>query len=136
MRWSESVRKGRKDRLGEKSWEEGLQIHIQGCYGEIAVAKALNIYAPLRCNQFSGGLPDIMPDIEVRYRSKPDYDLIVRDRDDDARRFFLARGPLPAIEVVGWIMGADAKKAEWRKNYKGLGGAFFVPAEALNQIEG
>lgn len=134
-RWSESVRKGRKDRLNTKTWLEGLNIHVLGALGELAAARALNVFAPLRVNQFSGGLPDIPPDWEVRYRSKAEYDLIVRDRDDDERRFILVRGEPPMIDVVGWMYGKDAKRAEWRKNYKGLGGAYFVPAEALTRIE-
>jgi hypothetical protein len=35
---------------------------------------------------------------------------------------------------VGWMYGKDAKRPEWRKNYKGLGGAYFVPASALTLI--
>lgn len=134
QRWSESVRKGRKDRLGTKSWFDGLAIHVYGVVGELAAARALGIYPTIKMNQFSGGAPDLDPDWEVRYRTKLDYDLIVRDRDDDDRRFILVRGQPPSVDVVGWIYGREAKKAEWVKNYRGLGSAFFVPADALNKI--
>ena len=113
---------------------EGLNIHLMGAIGEVACAKALNIFPSLRVNQFSGGAPDLLPDWEVRYRSKEDYDLIVRQRDDDDRRYILVRGQPPVLDVVGWIRGGDAKRAEWLKNYKGLGSAYFVPADCLIQL--
>lgn len=134
-RWSDSLKKGRKDRLFEKGWMKAFEIHWQGCIGEIGVAKGLNIYPSLRVNSFSGGQPDLDPDIEVRYRSKDNWDLIVRPTDPDDRRYVLVTGEPPHLTIHGWCFGHEAKREEFQKDYGKLGSpAFFVPATALREV--
>lgn len=134
-RWSESVRKGRKDSVSEKPWVDGLLVHVYGAIGEIAVAKALDIYAPLRINQFANGAPDLPPDIEVRHRIKDDFDLIIREENEDAKRYILTTGTPPAIAIRGWIRGSDGKKEEYLRSYGGFRESYFVPQSALNPME-
>jgi hypothetical protein len=47
----------------------------------------------------------------------------------------LVTGRCPEYRVRGWITGAEAKRAEWLRNYGGRPPAYFVPAEQLRGIE-
>lgn len=135
QRWSESIRKGRRDVISEKSWMDGLLVHIYGAIGEIAVAKHLNVYAPLRLNQFSNGEPDLPPDIEVRHRVNDNFDLIIRSDNADDKRYVLTTGTPPTISIRGWIVGSEGKKEEYLRSYGGFRESYFVPQSALNPME-
>ena len=110
------------------------QRHIEGACGEVAVAKAMGRYWGGSVNTFKtiGDLDST--GWEVRTRSDHDYDLIIRDDDDDERVFILVTGSAPEYLVRGWIKAADAKRGEWRKDYGGHGAAYFVPPECLREM--
>jgi len=107
--------------------------HINGALGEMAVAKYLGVYWPASVNTFRHE-PDIPPNIEVRTRSKPNYQIVVRPNDDDTAIFVLARGQNQFFDIVGWITGRDAKRSEWLHDYGGRPPAYFVPDDALHGI--
>jgi len=135
-RWKESTEKGRQDSLYKKEfWLDGFAAHLQGACGEIAVAKALNIYPYLHVNQFSGMKSDLPGDIEVRCRSNSDHDLIIRDSDPHDRKYVLVRGGPPQMNVVGWSYGREHCVDEYRKDWGGFGEAWFIPANVLREIE-
>jgi len=136
QRWLHAHLAGKEDALrADKTWDHSVLIHIQGAAGEMAAAKALGIYAPLHLNSFKNGASDLGHSLEVRYRSNPRYDLIVRKNDLDERGFILVRGHIPSLEVTGWIQGKDAKKEEFLSNYGDYGPAYFVPQQYLRPIE-
>jgi hypothetical protein len=114
-----------------------LDIHILGAAGELAAAKALGMFWPGHVNQYKS-VADILPNVEVRHRTKPEYDLIVREDDDPSRIYVMTQAEkldLPKIEVVGWIKGADAKKPEWLQHHGGWKPAYFVPRCFLFSME-
>jgi len=127
-----SLKKGLKDAHGANK-DNGWDMHIEGACGEAAVAKALNIYWSGTVDTFKRG-GDLGSFIQVRTRSKNYYELIVRkdDRDDDV--FVLVTGKAPSFNVVGWILGKDAKNPEWIQTYGGREAAWFVPHEKLAHI--
>jgi hypothetical protein len=113
---------------GETSW----QVHIEGACGEMAFAKAARLFWSGSVNSFKNGCD--MGNIQVRTRSREDYDLIVRENDRDEDAFVLVIGKAPEYRVVGWIRGADAKRPEWRKTYGNRPAASFVPQAALRDM--
>lgn len=130
LRQLSSVRHGRKDQHGFKG--EGWNEHIEGACGELAVAKALNLYWNGSIDTFK---ENDLPGLQIRTRSKHDYDLIVRPDDSNESKWVLVTGRCPEYDVRGWIQGIDAKKPEWQQTYGNRPAAFFVPAAALNPIE-
>lgn len=113
----------------------GLAIHIEGACGEMAVAQALDIPWDATVNTFKS-LPDLRNGIEVRTRSKSEYDLLVRADDKDDKIFVLVirKGP-QKFDVIGWILAKDAKQEQWIKTYGNRPPAYFVPKEHLLKIE-
>jgi hypothetical protein len=115
--------------------EDSIKKHIRGAAGEMAVAKALNRYWHASVDTFHDGA-DVGDKIQVRWRSKPHYDLIIRDSDQDDHYFFLVVGSIDeGFTVCGWIKGADGKRPEWVKRHGGYSAAYFVPQTALNPVQ-
>ena len=132
-----SIKKKGKDSVNRKNnWVEELDKHIIGCIGELAVAKVLGVTWTGSVDTFKTE-SDLSGNIQVRHRSNPNFDLIVRDNDKDDDAFVLSRGlPPGAIEIVGWIFGKDAKKEKWLKDYGNYNRkAHFIPSEELHTIE-
>lgn len=132
-----SIKKGGRDTLSKKDgWLEEFTPHIIGCVGELAVAKALGVSWTGSVDTFRS-VADLGKNIQVRHRKNPDFDLIVRGNDKDNDVFILSRGlPPGAIEVVGWILGRDAKREEWIKDYGNYNRkAHFIPSNELHSIE-
>lgn len=122
-----------KSRFGKLDKDYPFEIHIAGALGELACAKALNIYWPGGVDTFKAA--DLGANLQVRTRPKPELDLIVRDDDKDEDVFILVTGTLPKYTVRGWIGGADAKQPQWKKNPNGWGAAYFIPQSALRPMD-
>lgn len=129
-RHTEAIVKGLRDKHGFNG--DGFSIHAEGVFGEIVFAKAVNRFWAGSINTFKNG-GDVGL-IQVRTRSKSDYDLIVRDDDRDTDYFVLVRGSIPSYQVIGYILGRNAKKDCFRKSYGGRAPAFFVPESSLTPI--
>lgn len=128
----EALRKGLQSARSiadDKLWG----VHILGALGECAFCKVTNRYWSGSVNTFKGG--DVGENIQIRTRSKHDYDLIVRESDKDSDVFVLVTGGPTDFFVHGWMLGRDAKDPKWRANHGGHGQAYFVPKGALNGIE-
>lgn len=128
----EALRKGLQNArpTSESEWH----IHILGALGECAFAKATNRYWNGSVNTFKAG-GDVGENIQIRTRSKPFYDLIVRDGDRDEDVFVLVTGGPNEFAIRGWIPAADAKQDQYRKDYGGYGQAYFVPQAELRPID-
>lgn len=129
----QSLKNGYSDRYGETNGDAGWQKHIEGAAGELAVAKLLDLYWPGAVGTFHA--PDIGRRIQVRTRSKSDWDLIVRTTDEDEDLFVLVTGKAPTYDVRGEILGWEAKQDRYRANHGGHGEAFFVPASELRECQ-
>ena len=129
----EALRKGCQPRLNSHINGDEWSIHILGACGECAFAKGTNRYWSAGVNTFKGS--DVGANIQIRTRSRHDYDLIVRhgDRDDDI--FVLVTGGPQTFLIHGWIKCSDAKQPQFLANYGDHGEAFFVPKSALLPIE-
>ncbi len=129
----EALTKGLPDKHGFGG-EDGWTVHIEGACGEMAVASALGRYWSGSVNTFKSG--GDVGTVQVRTRSRHDYDLIVRRDDRDNDIFILVTGLAPRFEVRGWIRGADARRSEWLRTHGNRPAAYFVPQTALMPIKG
>lgn len=129
-----ALQAGLPDRHGADRDDDGWTKHVEGAAGEMAVAKALNLYYDGSVNTFRDGA-DVGHQIQVRTRSKAHYELLVREGDADLAPYVLVTGRSPAFRIVGWMYGADAKQDAWRKAHGGRDAAYFVPQAALYPIE-
>ena len=128
MRQVENIKKSADPYYGASKIND-WQLHIEGCLGEFALAKFLNVWWGGKGNKRS---PDVGP-YDVRTRSSHEYDLILHPDDPDDRIFWLVTGVNGSYKVQGWVHAQDGKKNEyWIDPAKGRP-AFFVPASKLNE---
>jgi len=128
----ESMKDGRHHRHGfdgENEWE----FHIQSACAECATAAALNRHWPAGVNTFKQ--PDVTPDIQVRWRSDPSYDLLVRPDDNPEEKFVLVYGRCPKFQIIGWEIGKDAMQDRHKANHGDRPTAYFVKKEFVRPIE-
>ena len=133
LRHAESLQAQRRDAHGLQADMDGQALHILGAAGELAVARVLGRYWAGDVCSFKR--PDIGASVQVRTRSRPDYDLIVRDDDDPGAIYILVTGTPTRLTVHGWIKGADARRDEWRQTHGNRPAAWFVPQSALRPLK-
>jgi hypothetical protein len=124
-----AVKRGSQDRHGADP-EDGWRIHIEGACGELAAAKFLGRYWNGSVDTFQS-IPDLGA-VEIRTRSRHDYDLLIRKDNPTDRVYVHVTGRAPRFRVRGWIRGTEAQREEWWKNHGNREWAWFVPADALN----
>lgn len=132
LRHISALRQGRPDRHGYDGGQ-GWTIHIEGAAGEIAVAKALDRFWAAPVNTYKVG-GDVGP-IQVRTRSRANYELLVRPDDLDGATFVHVTGQIPRFVVHGWLTGTEAKRPEFLQEHGGRPPAYFVPRSCLHPIE-
>lgn len=109
-----------------RSMLERLDQEVVGACGEIAVGKLVDRWYVPSVNAFHV-IPDCLEDVEVRSTKHRDGCLIVRDNDAPDRRYVLAVMDGNAVRLVGWILGSEARRAEWKRDPHGHRPAWFVP---------
>lgn len=109
-------------------------FHILGAFGELAVARILNIYPGFILNTFKG--PDLEPDIQVRTTRHKNGRLIMTADDPPFHKYVLVTGDAPELDIVGWIWGYEGQDEKWLTDPKNnRPPAYFVPRDALKPIE-
>lgn len=73
--------------------------------------------------------------LQIRTRDKPDYDLLIRPDASPDDVYVLVTGRAPRFNVVGWIVARDAMRPEWSQTYGSRPAAYFVPQEALHDMD-
>ena len=131
-RHMEALKKGLPDKHGFDG-QNGWTVHIEGAAGELAVAKALNVYWAGTVNTFKTGAD--VGSLHVRTRSKDNYELLVRDNDLDDGIFIHVTGLAPHYNVVGYLLAAEAKNKKWLREHGDRPAAYFVPNDQLKNIE-
>jgi hypothetical protein len=131
MRRVSSIKRGLKPQYGFND-ENPWQIDIEGSCGELAVAKALGIYASLGLDTFKA--PDL-PGMQIKTRSNHSYELIVRPHDAEDQHYVLVTGKNGKYRVHGWILGKDAKQKKWEQTHGGRDAAYFVPQDVLKPMD-
>lgn len=128
----EALKQGLLDTYGftGTGWSE----HIEGAAGELAFAKATGRFWNGSINTFKSG--GDVGRVQIRTRSKQDYDLLIRPDDADLDAFVLVVGTVPKFCVVGWLYGHEAKQEKWLRYYGNRPGAYFVPQPELRIVKG
>jgi len=108
-------------------------LNIEGAAGEMAVAKALDIYWQAIVGDLKAD--DVGP-YQVRTNiSRKHDDLCLRPRDKDNRVYISVLSFLPAFDIVGWIWGMDGKQPQWlRDGDPQRPQCFYVPRKALRPL--
>lgn len=101
--------------------------HLVSTRGEIAVAKALNLYWS-GCTAGDYQAVDVGGCVQVRAVDKPGRRLILHPADGDTLPFVLADTSLaPVVHLQGWMMGGEGKRPHWWQDPRRDGShAFFV----------
>jgi hypothetical protein len=129
LRQLASIKASRLDRHGFSG--NGWDVHIEGACGELAAAKYLDLYWDGSVDTFKA---NDLPLIQVRTRSRHDYELLVRPEDDDEAIWVLVTGQSPCFWLRGWLMGRECKRFEWVREHGGRPPAYFVPTLGLRPI--
>ena len=127
----DSAKYGCKDKHGAAN---GKQDEYLGYEGEVAVQKFLGRKKySIIINNFSKDKADIYPDIEVRTRSNPSYELLIRKDDIPDRKYVLVVKVPEGYNIVGWMRAKEVfPHIEWISNHGGHGDAWFVPQFKLH----
>jgi hypothetical protein len=128
-----SVLKGSKPAHGFNKDEGIWDIHINGACGEVAAAKYLGRYWSPTVNTYHAA--DLGKKLQVRTRSRHDWELNIRADDDPEHWFILVTGTAPTYNVRGWLPGREARIDAWLQNYGNRTPAWFVPQSALHDID-
>jgi hypothetical protein len=112
--------------------EDGWTKHIEGAGAEMAAAKRIACYWSATVNTYKQA--DLRDNVQVRWRSRDYYDLIIRDDDPPDHIYILVLGKMPSYRVVGFIRGVPVDHPEWRKTYGNREEAWFVPQNALRPL--
>lgn len=110
---------------------EVFTAHIMGALGEYLVARVVDCFPSASMRLGRGG--DVAR-WEVRTTSRPRGRLIIRPGDPDDRPFVLVRGFPPVLEIVGVILGREAKREQWLYAPNGRPPAYFPPDNALTPL--
>ncbi len=125
--------KGLKGRnKGPADGGKALFFHQLGAAGELAVADFLHLRRFLyQETEAIRGSFDLPPNIDVKTRSRHDYDLICQLDEKPGKTLVLVTIQNKITLLHGWIRSEDAMKEQWKKDPAGGRPAYFVPQSAL-----
>ena len=126
-------KKGLKGRNGGPAdGDKALFFHKLGAAGELAVADYLQLREFLyQETEAKRGSSDLPPNIDVKTRSRHDYDLICQLDEKPGKTLVLVTIQNKITLLHGWIKSEDAMKEQWKKDPAGGRPAYFVPQSAL-----
>ena len=126
-----NLKNGLKDRYGAET-QKGWDIHIEGCGGELAVAKHFNLFWTGNIGNLS--LADV-GNIQVRTTSWDTGRLIIHPKDKDDDIFILVTGAMPTYTIQGYMTAKEAKQDQWWEDPRRQNRwAYFIPQKSLHQI--
>ena len=135
-RQSVNEARGLRGRNGGASFgSKALEIHLLGAAGEMAVASHLGMKSFLyQATEAERGSCDL-PGIDIKTRSKHQYDLIVQKNEPPEKKYVLVTIENKTTLIHGWIYGGEAMQEKfWADPARGRP-AFFVPKENLHSME-
>ena len=122
--------------------QKALEMHRLGCIGEIAVASFLNKEKSLfQLKTPVANSSDLSGGIEIKARSKHNYDLLIQLDDKPDKIFVLvtcesasASTVANTARIVGWIHGTNAMRKEWIREFVRGRPCYAVPQSALSPM--
>lgn len=135
-RQSVNQAKGLKGRNGAPArGSQALGMHLIGAAAEIAVASYLGLEQYLFQETEAVRGSEDLPGIDVKCRSKHDYDLLVQLDDVPTKKFVLVTIQDKRTLIHGWIEGHQAMKQKWVKEFVKGRPCYAVPQSALQPID-
>ena len=128
--------KGLRGRNGG-AWKgsKALDIHLLGAAGEVAVASYLGMKEHLFKETEARRGSDDLPGIDVKTRSRHQYDLIVQKNEIACKKFVLVTIESQKTLLHGWCYGHEALQERfWADPARGRP-AYFVTKEYLRPME-
>ena len=128
--------KGLRGRNGG-AWKgsKALDIHLLGAAGEVAVASYLGMKEHLFKETEARRGSDDLPGIDVKTRSRHQYDLIVQKNENACKKFVLVTIESQKTFLHGWCYGHEALQERfWADPARGRP-AYFVPKEVLRCMD-
>lgn len=140
---NEGLRRQRDNELNRRSGRNNAPIigasaermHVIGAAGELAAAYYLGLERWLYQDKSPVRGSCDLPGIDVKTRTRHNYDLLVQIDDDPAKRFVLVTIENRKTMIHGWIDGASAMNKSWIKAYKAGRSCYAVPQNHLRPIE-
>ena len=129
-------RKGLKGRNGGPAdGNKALLFHKLGAAGELAVADYLHLREFLyQETEAKRGSFDLPPNIDVKTRSRHDYDLICQLDEKPGKTLVLVTIQNKITLLHGWIKSEDAMQEQWNKDPAHGRPAYFVPSSELHSL--
>lgn len=132
MRQVENIKTGEGQNTHGYDERNPWQVHIEGCCGEMAVAKAFNKYWKGKGKR---GKPDV-GDNDVRTRPHHKSRLILHRKDAPNRIFWHVTGSNGSYQIHGWIYAHEGQKEEYWGDFAKINRpAFFVSNSIIRPPE-
>lgn len=112
------------------------QMHLLGAAAEMAVAAYLGLEDHLYLQEKPVRGSCDLPGIDVKCRSKHNYDLLIQLDDTPDKNFVLVTIDDNKTIIHGWISGHEGMKKEWIKEFVPGRACYAVPQENLHPLEG
>lgn len=130
-----NMKKRLPGRYGAPEGEGSEELDLIAARGEMAVAKALNLYWAGTVGDY--GAVDVGGAVEVRSRTKNWHSLILHPKDRDDLPFVLADvSEPPDVRLAGWIYAKDGKlKKFWLDPSQKNRPAYFIDQKYLRPME-
>jgi hypothetical protein len=129
-----NMKKRLPGKYGAPEKEGSEELDLIAARGEMAVAKALNLYWSGTVGDY--GAIDVGGCVEVRSRTKDWHALILHPEDQDDLPFVLADVSAPPnIRLVGWLYGKEGKSDRFWSDPSGKNRpAFFIEQKHLHPM--
>jgi hypothetical protein len=128
-----ALKDGLKSKFGcSESQGEGFGRHILGACAERAFAKFMGYPWSPDINGFHDA--DVGRVYQVRYRTKRDWDLVIRPGDNPEHIYILIVGDIPTFTLVGWVRGFEGMKECYKKIRGERAPMFYIPQSELRAI--
>lgn len=130
-----NMKKKLPGKYGAPEREGSEELDLVAARGEMAVAKALNLYWTGTVGDY--GAVDVGGLVEVRSRTKDWHSLILHPSDRDDLPFVLADvSDPPRVRLAGWIYAKDGKQDKFWSDPSGKNRpAFFIEQKHLRPLE-
>lgn len=129
-----NMKLGTSHKWGLNGVETAIASDLVGCAGELAVAKALNLYWDVSSSHKT---VDVGGMVEVRTVTSPNRRLILHETDKPNLPYVLVYSKPRTTEFLlkGWLLGQDGIKEEyWSDPQNTNRHAYFVPDSALRPV--
>jgi len=115
---------------------ESLLMHMEGAAGEVAVASYLGLESELFKQKTPvRGSYDLPPNIDVKSRSRHEWDLLIMMDEPSSKLFVLVTIQFKRIFLHGAIEGSDAMKPKFIKEYRKNRPVYSIPQSQLRPLQ-